>query len=238
MDKISDIAMQINIPIVSSFLFGILATLSPCNLTTTITTIAYLSRHFDNKRKVIFSTIFYTLGRVLTYSIIGFIFLAGSNIFSISRFIQSNGIKILGPFLILISLFLLEILKFPSIKIYNSDLDTSTKLKSYLGSLILGIIFALAFCPYSGVLFFGFVIPISIQNIFGIFNIVIFALASALPIIIFAIIISYTMVNISNLFNNIKKFEIILRNSIGYIFLAIGIYFTYTYLLKGFINVS
>jgi len=167
------------IPLLSAFLLGLMTAISPCPLATNITAIGYISKDIENRKKVFSNGLIYTLGRAISYTLIGLLFYAGANQLGISSFFLNWGEKILGPLLIVIGLFMLGIitLKIPQISWLTEKMETSSK-KGFWGVLLLGMVFALAFCPYSGVLFFGFLVPMTISSAKGLYLPAIFALDS------------------------------------------------------------
>jgi hypothetical protein len=94
----------------------------------------------------------------------------------------------------------------------------------FWGVLLLGIVFALAFCPYSGVLYFGMLIPMTVSSASGLFLPISFAIATGIPVIIFAWLIAFSVGSIGNLYNKIKVFETWFRRVVAVVFIGIGIY--------------
>ena len=171
MDLINSLIDNYNIPALTVFLLGILTSVSPCPLATNITAIAYISRDIKTPKHTIFSGLFYTLGRGISYTLLATLIYFGISSFQISRIFQGWGDKVLGPVLIIIGLVMFNVIKInlkgSSEKIEKIKIWLSTK--GYLGSLLLGMLFALAFCPYSGVLFFGALMPLVLKSTGGIF---------------------------------------------------------------------
>jgi len=215
------------LPIISAFVLGLMTAISPCPLATNITAIAYIGKDIDNKRRVFHNGLIYTLGRAISYTVIGLIFFFGVSQFKVSSIFQEWGEKFLGPLLIVIGLFMLGVLNFKTGGI-NSLIQryTENRKNSFWTVLVIGILFALAFCPYSGVLFFGMLIPITITSVKGLYLPVIFAIATGLPVIIFAYLIAYTVSGVGKLYNKIQVFEKWFRYIVAVIFIGIGVYYT------------
>lgn len=215
------------IPFLTAFLLGILTSISPCPLATNITAIAYISKDIKDSKKSLLNGLFYTIGRGLSYIIIVSLIYFGFSEFNVSRFFQGWGDKVLGPILIIIALFMFGLFKV-NFKIRGEKLE-KIKLwllnKGYLGSLLLGMLFALAFCPYSGVLFFGALIPLIIKSSNGLVMPLLFALGTGLPVIIFSFLISFSVQKVGNTFKILQKLELIMRYFIAILFLIIGIYY-------------
>ena len=228
-----------NIPVLSAFLLGILTSISPCPLATNVTAVAYISKDIKTPKYTIFSGLFYTLGRGISYTLLAALIYFGLSAFQISRMFQGWGDKILGPVLIIIGLIMFGLISFNPKG--NSQVIEKTKLwlasKGYLGSLALGMLFAFAFCPYSGVLFFGLLIPLVVKSSSGLILPIIFALGTGLPVIIFSFIIAYSIQTVGKAFNIIHKIEKWLRYGVASIFILTGIYYT-QYLIKYLINIQ
>ncbi|MBC8487177.1 MAG: sulfite exporter TauE/SafE family protein [Bacteroidetes bacterium] len=220
------------LPFLSALILGLMTSVSPCPLATNITAIAYISKDIDNKRKVFFNGLTYTLGRAVTYTGIGLIFYFGASQFQVSGFIQQWGEKLLGPILILIGLFMLDFIKikFPGLGKLKERMEQKSQ-SGFWGVLLLGIVFALAFCPYSGVLYFGMLIPITITSASGLYLPLIFAIGTGLPVIIFAWFIAYTVGGVGGVYNKVKIFEIWFRRVVSVIFIVVGLYFIMIYFL-------
>ena len=95
---------------------------------------------------------------------------------------------------------------------------------NYWDVFLLGVIFALAFCPYSGVLYFGMLIPLTISSS-GLHLPIVFAIATGIPVIIFAWLIAYTISGVGNLYKRIKSFEYWFRRLVAVMFIGIGVYY-------------
>jgi len=221
-----------SIPLVAAFFIGLMTAISPCPLATNITAIAYISENINNKRKTLLNGLFYTLGRMLTYvTLASLIVWLGINVQAISFFLQKYGQRLLGPLLIIIGLIMLEIININFFK-SNPKLDTlKEKLakKGFIGSFLLGVIFALAFCPFSAVLFFGMLIPLAIRTGDGFFIPSIFALATGLPVIIFSFILAYSISKLGLVMNKVQTFEKWMRISVAITFIIVGIYYLIKY---------
>ena len=183
-----------NIPILSAFILGLMTAISPCPLATNITATAFISKNISSKRKVFLSGLLYSLGRGFSYTTIGLILYFGASKFHIARFFNQNGEKYLGPLLILIGLIMLNIIKlnFLGKSNFQEKLSDKFKDKGLLGSFLIGVIFSLAFCPYSGALFFGMLIPMTIVSADGLYLPIVFAFGTGLPVILFTYLLAFT----------------------------------------------
>jgi cytochrome c biogenesis protein CcdA len=100
------------------------------------------------------------------------------------------------------------------------------------GAFLLGMLFALAFCPYSGMLYFGMLIPITISSASGLYLPIVFAIATGLPVIIIAWLLAFTVRGVGNFYQKLKSFELWFRRVVAVIFMLIGLYYTYLIYLK------
>jgi len=219
-------------PLLSAFILGLMTAISPCPMAANITAIAYIGKDIDKKSKVFINGLVYTLGRAITYTLIGLIFYFGASQFKFQSVIQEYGEKFLGPILIIVGLFMLDILRIriPGLGKLTEKAEGKSR-TGFWGVLLLGIVLALAFCPYSGVLYFGMLIPITISSSSGLYLPVIFAIGTGLPVIIFAWFIAYTVGGIGSVYNKVKLFEKWFRRIVSIIFIGVGIYLTIIYFL-------
>jgi cytochrome c biogenesis protein CcdA len=202
--------------------------ISPCPLATNITAIAYASKKIDNSKHTIIVGILYTLGRMLTYVLIASaIVWFGLNTQSIALTLQKYGDKILGPLLLIVGIIMLDVIKINFLKTSDKLNKLKEKLasKGFLGSFLLGVIFALAFCPFSAVLFFGMLIPIALKAGDGLIIPSVFAFATGLPVIIFSFILVYSISKLGNIMNKIGIFEKWMRKIVSIIFIIAGLYY-------------
>jgi cytochrome c-type biogenesis protein len=228
MDILLNLLENSSMPLLTAILLGFMTAISPCPLATNITAIGFISKDLENRNRVFLNGLFYTLGRAVTYTSIAFIIYLGADQLKFSGFFQLHGEKIVGPLLILIGAFMLNIftIKFPGIGRLSEKLE-KRKSWRYIDALLLGIIFALAFCPYSGVLYFGMLIPLTVTSVSGLYLPVVFAIATGIPVIIFALLLAYSVSGIGNVYNKIKYFEIWFRRVVGVVFLAVGFYYLF-----------
>lgn len=205
---------------------GLMTAISPCPLATNISAIGFISRDIENRKRVFINGLVYTLGRAISYTALAIILYLGASKMNISMLFQGWGEKLLGPLLIVIGLFMLDIIKikFPGFSGLTDKIGESSK-GSYWSTLLLGMVFALAFCPYSGVLYFAMLIPMTIASASGLYLPVIFAVATGLPVILFAWLLAYAVGNVGKLYNHIKTFELWFRRVIAVLFIGVGIYY-------------
>lgn len=226
MEMLTGLLENSSFPFITALVLGLMTAISPCPLATNITAIGFIGKDIENRNRVFYNGLVYTLGRAVSYTVLAVIIFLGADQFSVSGIFQKYGEKIIGPLLIIIGLFMLDILKikFPGLgKLTQRFEEKGTK--NYWDVLLLGILFALAFCPYSGVLYFGMLIPITISSASGLYLPVVFAIATGIPVIIFSWLIAFTISGVGVLYNRIKTFEKWFRRIISVLFIGVGIYY-------------
>lgn len=213
---------------------GILTSISPCPLATNIAAITFIGKRVDHPLLVLVSGFLYTLGRTLSYLILGILIVTSLlSIPELSRFLQSHMNKIMGPILIIVGLFLLEMLtiKLPGIG-HSEKLQQRADKFGIWGAALLGIIFSLSFCPVSAGLFFGSLIPLAIEQQSNIIIPTVYGIGTALPVILFAFVIAISARSVGKLFNKLTKFEFWARRVTGVVFILVGIYYSLIYIFN------
>lgn len=217
-----------NIPVLSALILGLLTAISPCPMATNIAAVAYVSRRVADRKYAVITGALYTLGRMFSYSVIGaLIIVVGLEIPGVSLFFQNVSEPVLGGILLLIGLLMLSIDRLPLAKGGNRLTALGGKVAEWgmVGGFLLGIIFALTFCPYSAVLYFGVLIPLSLKSSGGVALPAVFAIGTGLPVLIFGTLLSAGVAGVSSWFNAISRVEKIIRIIVSIIFIGAGIYY-------------
>ncbi|RPI39634.1 MAG: sulfite exporter TauE/SafE family protein [Methanoregulaceae archaeon] len=223
------------IPVVAAFFIGLMTAISPCPLATNITAIAYISKRIDSSRHTLLTGFVYTLGRMAAYiAVASVIVLFGMNLQFISLTLQQYGERLLGPFLVLCGIFLLDIIPLERLpggdRIAGFTATISRRLadKGYLGAFLLGVIFALSFCPFSAVLFFAMLIPLAIAAGDPVVLPAVFALATGLPVIVISFILAQGVGKCKGLIGKIGEAEVWIRRAVAVVFIVVGLYYVVT----------
>jgi len=216
----------------SALWLGILTSISPCPLATNIAAISFIGRRVDSPRKVVAAGLLYTLGRMVTYLVLGILIVASVlSIPELAMFLQQNMNKFLGPILIVVGMFLLELI---TLDFMRSDIGSRMQGRverfGIWGAGLLGLLFALSFCPVSAALFFGSLIPLAIDHQSSIIMPTVYGIGTALPVIVFAFVIALSTRMVGVMFNKLKTIEIWARRVTGVVFIAVGIYYTLIYI--------
>jgi len=217
-----------NIPALTALFLGLITAISPCPLATNIAAIAYIGRRVTDRKYAVITGSLYTLGRIFSYSLIGIlIVLLGLEIPGVALFLQGIGEQVLGPILIVVGLLMLFIDKLSFGKGGGKLAAVGGKVANWgmIGGFLLGVLFALAFCPYSAVLYFGILMPLALKTTGGIALPAIFALGTGLPVLIIGTLLSFGVAGVSNWLNTISRVERIIRMVVAVIFIGVGIYY-------------
>ena len=231
MDFLQNLLDNSNIPVITAFLLGLLTAISPCPLATNITAIGFISKDIGNRNMIFLGGLLYTLGRVVAYTVLGIILISilkeGSSMFSLQKGINEYSEMLIAPVLIFVGVFMLfgDRLNLP--KFGFSGTGRTEKLKGNLGSLLLGVLFALAFCPTSGLFYFGMLIPMSATEPGGYLLPVVYAVATGLPVVLVAWILAYSVAGIGKFYNRIQIFQKWFNRVVAALFIAVGIYYAY-----------
>lgn len=229
MDWLQTLLDNSTAPALTAFLLGLLTAISPCPLATNIAAIGYISKDIENRRRIFRNGVLYTLGRVVSYTILGVILISilkeGASVFGIQKAIGKWGELLIGPLLLLIGLFMLfgHKLNLPQFGFGGKGEELARK--GGWGALLLGVLFAMAFCPTSGVLYFGMLIPMSVTASAGWLLPVLFAIATALPVLAVAWILAFSVEKVGEFYGKLRTIQKWLNIIVGAIFISVGLYY-------------
>lgn len=216
-------------PALTAFLLGLLTAISPCPLATNIAAIGFISKDIENRRLIFLKGILYAIGRISAYTVLGIVLISilkeGASVFGIQKTVGKWGELLLGPLLLLIGLFLLfgNRLNLPKFG-FDGNGERLAK-KGGWGALLLGVLFAMAFCPSSGIFYFGMLIPMSVTATAGWMLPILFAVATAFPVLVVAWILAFSVEKIGEFYGKIQTIQKWLNIIVGALFLIIGFYY-------------
>lgn len=208
MDFLQSLLDNSSIPAITAFILGILTAVSPCPLATNITAIGFISKDIENHHRIFINGLLYTFGRIVSYTVLGFILIPilreGASMFMVQKAVSKYAEILIAPALIIIGIFMLDVIKLnlPKINIGGEILKKRTK--GGWGAMLLGILFALAFCPTSGVFYFGMLMPLSAAETGGYLLPIIYAIATGLPVILVAWILAYSVAGLGSFITGCK----------------------------------
>lgn len=216
-------------PVLTAFLLGLLTAISPCPLATNIAAIGYIAKKIEKRNFIFLNGLLYTLGRVVAYTALGVVLILilreGASMFGIQKFIGKYGELVIGPVLLLIGVYMLfgSKLNMPSFGFNGNGEAMATR--GGWGAFLLGVLFAMAFCPTSGIFYFGMLIPMSATASLGYLLPVIFAVATSLPVIVVAWILAFSVNRIGSFYGKMQTVQKYLNIVVGILFILIGIYY-------------
>jgi cytochrome c-type biogenesis protein len=214
-------------PFIYAVILGLLTAISPCQLATNITVIAFISKDISYKRRIFINGLYYALGNAIGYSSIGLILFFGASKFRVSKILVSNGKIIMSILLIVIGILMLDLIKikFPTFEKLTEKIQKRQNKGNKLNAALLGFFFAITFCPYNAVLFFGMLIPLTITSVFGLFLPLVYSLSSGFPVIIIAYLLAFSISGIGNFYNKMRAFQKWFNRIVAIVFFAVGLYF-------------
>lgn len=210
----------------SAFWLGVLTSISPCPLATNVAAISFVARNVGSSQKVLWSGILYSVGRMLVYIVIAVLAVASLlSLPEVSFFLETNMHKIIGPLLIIVGIILLDLLpiSFSTSFLSNSLQDRAGRWGIW-GSGLLGVVFALSFCPLSAALFFGSLIPLAVDGKSAVLMPSVFGIGTALPVVGFALVIAFGVKSLGKFFDKLTQLEKWVRKATAFIFIAAGLY--------------
>lgn len=223
-------------PLLTALLLGLMTIISPCPFCSNIAAISYIGKDIDNKQKVLINGLMYVLGKVVAYTALCAIFIFGAQIEGVQHFFESYGEPLLGPFMIICGLFILvgghhehqhgEEHHNRIAMRFTQVVSSQHRVPDWIWSFILGIVFSMAFCPYSGVLFFGMLVPLSMAQpvLWSWAMPIVYALGTGIPVIVIAWLLAYSVATIGKINHNVQHFEVWFRRICAILFIGIGIY--------------
>ena len=224
--------MSILLSVGSALWLGILTSISPCPLASNIAAISWLGTRRGRMKGVLAAGLLYTAGRMAAYIALGVILAAGAlSLPAVSRFLQKYGTRVLGPLLIVIGAFVLELIRLPlpATGFVPMVAERARKWGAWAAPL-LGFLFALSFCPVSAALFFGSLLPRAIENGSPILFPALYGIGTGLPVLFVAVILAFGKATMSQRFSRIARFELWARRVTGIVFIGAGVYLSVKYI--------
>lgn len=210
---------------------GVLTSISPCPLATNIVAISFVGNRVGNSRQVLLCGLLYTAGRMLAYSVLGVLLVASLlSVPDLAQFLQKHMNRLLGPLLIVVGFLLLEVVRFrlPGVGLKERFRGRAER-SGVWGAGLLGVVFALSFCPMSAALFFGSLVPLALQHGSRVVMPSLYGIGTAVPVLVFAILVATGARSLHNVFERLTAIEVWARRATAVIFLAVGVYYTLIY---------
>jgi cytochrome c-type biogenesis protein len=234
---------------------GVLTSISPCPLATNIAAISYIGRKVENSRLVINAGLLYTLGRCLLYlGLAALLTTTALSIPAVSIFLQKYMHLVLGPILLLLGMFLVGLITVTSGGTMMSEgMQKRVDAMGIWGALLLGILFAVSFCPTSAAWFFGLLALIMGSEAGAITGVLakvgislpeaslpagtvvlplIYGVGTGLPVLIVAFLLAYSAQAVGKTYNVLSRVEWWARMVTGWTFVIVGVYFSMKYVFE------
>jgi cytochrome c-type biogenesis protein len=217
--------------------FGILTSISPCPLATNIAAVSYIGRRPDQTGYALSAGVLYAMGRMITYVILGvFLVSSAQSIPAVANFLQKYMNIFLGPLLFFLGVVLLDILPvtFGGISILANRLQGRVENAGIWGAGILGIVFALSFCPVSAALFFGSLFSLAVNHESRIIIPALYGIGTAIPVLVFALLIAISASLVGRAYNAITLFALWAKRITALVFMGAGILYGVKYIVPLF----
>jgi cytochrome c-type biogenesis protein len=221
-----NLAINSTVPIYTALLLGMMASLGPCTMTTNITAIAYIGRKIEDRKFAVLASLVYSLGRMITYTLLGALIIGiGIEVPGIRNFLQGIGTYAMGPFLLIVGILMLLVDKL-SFRGGNRLSNLSARVSNWgiPGAFLIGVFFAMAFCPYSALLFFAVMIPMAISVREGMVLPASFALGTGLPVIVIGGLLSAGVMAVKPWIKSLTNAQKYVRIAVALVFIVVGGY--------------
>jgi len=228
---------------------GVLTSISPCPLATNIAAISYVGRKVGNSRAVMGAGLLYTIGRCLLYLALAVLLASTAmSIPAVSLFLQKYMHLVLGPIFLLLGMFLVGLITTSLGGASMSEgMQKRVDAMGIWGALLLGVLFAVSFCPTSAAWFFGLLALMMGSEAGAITAVltkvgiglptaslpggtlvlpVIYGIGTAVPVLLVAFLLAYSAQSVGKTYNVLSKVEWWARQATGWIFVGLGAYFT------------
>lgn len=212
--------------VAAAFWLGLLTSINPCPLATNIAAVSFLGRQVRRPYFVLAGGLLYTVGRSLAYAALAFLLVKVLlEATSVSGWLQRYVNKLLGPILILVGMFLLDLLRFGGGGLFALErLQKHVERCGLAGALLLGIAFALSFCPLSAALFFGGLIPLATRQDSAVILPFAYGVGTALPVVVFAVLIAFGAGSLGRVYDRVRSVDVWARRITGVVFILAGLY--------------
>jgi cytochrome c biogenesis protein CcdA len=215
----------------SAFWIGILTAISPCPLATNIAAVSFVAYRVSHRGVVLLAGILYTLGRSTAYvALSSLIVNAAVNVPLLSEFLQRYINKLLGILLIVVGMVLLDLISLKLPRFAPSEqMQQRFDKAGVAGAFLMGVLFALAFCPVSAALFFGSLVPLALKARSSVGLPLIYGTGTALPVLVFAVLVAAGAACLNRVYERVAKLELYAKRATGGILIAVGIYYVLVY---------
>lgn len=224
------------VPAATAIWLGILTSISPCPLATNVVAISYIAKGIEQPRRVLWAGMLYSAGRMLAYVVLATVLVSSLlSLPDVAYWLQTRMNQIIGPLLVLTGVLLLD---FIPIRLPQWGAGLSMRLREKAdawgsgGAVLLGVLFALSFCPVSAAIFFGSLIPLSTQANSTLALPLLYGAGTALPVFGFALLVAFGAHALGSVFQKVTSWEVWARRITAIAFLSVGIYYIAKHILS------
>jgi len=223
---LQQLAESSTIPLFTAFILGIIMATSPCPLAMNITATAYLSKDISDKKRVLFNGVFYMVGGIFGYTALASLIYFGASKFRVARWLQHIDGVWIGVALVVFGILMFDFFRFniPFLNKITAGISGRNLKRNYRNAFLMGVVFALAFCPNTAVLFFGGLIPMTVASDAGLLLPLVFSVAACLPVVVIAWLLAYSVANIGKFYNQMQSFEKWFKRIVAAVFIGAGIF--------------
>jgi cytochrome c-type biogenesis protein len=227
--------MELLLAVSGALWLGLLTALSPCPLATNVAAVSYVGKRVDRPALVLSGGLIYTLGRTVSYILVALLVVQGLlSLSSLSMFLQRNLNRVLGPVLVVVGVLLFDVIPWPWVGGGSSRFFERLQARAdglgLWGAGLLGLGFALAFCPVSAALFFGSLVPLAVRHHSPLLLPSLYGIGTAVPVVAFSFLLAFSANRISRAFNALTLIERWMRRGTAAVFIGVGGYYCLVYL--------
>lgn len=217
-----------HIPVLASFVLGLVGALAPCQLTGNLGAITFYGNRSLQTKSQWADIFFFILGKITVFSILGLgVWMLGQSFQEVLPYAFAWFRKLMGPLFIVIGLTLMGFLTMNWLSKLTSFLP-QWEGKGKMSSYLMGVSFSIAFCPTMFTLFFFTLMPIVLGSSYGAVLPSVFAIGTSVPVLVFALIISYMGLD-GSLMKKSRKIGSAVQKAAGIFLIILGIMDTITY---------
>jgi len=223
---LSSLAERVELPLVTPLLFGLIGATSPCQLTTSLSALAFSAKQ-PSKAGTLMASVAYVLGKVLVYSLVGgLVVLLGVRLQAASIPVVVVARKGLGPLMVLAGLGMLGVIRLRGAlgQRWSRWLRRRVPGEGAGAGFLLGVAFSFAFCPTLFWLFFGLTVPLALQSPAGWSFPALFALGTGLPLLVLAGLVSLGLGAAETLAGRMGGLHRVLGRVAGVVFVLAGLH--------------
>lgn len=207
---------------------GLLTSVSPCPLATNIAAVTLLSQRIGNRLLAVAGAVAYALGRASIYTLIGLLISwGGAAAPKLSEVLQQSVAPFIGPVLIVVGLLLLGWISLP-IQFGLLGHTGANRFATFglPGEFLLGMAFALTFCPVSAALFFGTLLPLALAAHSAWAVCMVYGIATAIPVGLLAVLIALGAHSSRKILDMVQKRQDLVAHATGAVIVLVGVWLT------------